>query len=60
MSHSMLTSTTEMKEIIFVFVDMRLQDLTASHRQFVHLKGLLFKRISIMIAQKDFKSAKEH
>ena len=55
----MLTSTIEMKEIVHVFVDMRLQDLAASHNQFLHPQGVAFKRIETEIAQKVFESAKE-
>ena len=46
----MLTSTTEMKEIIFVFVDMRLQDLTACHDQILHQNHVVIKRIATEIA----------
>ena len=56
----MLTSTIGIKEIIRVFGEIRLSDLTASHGQVLHPKGEAFKRFETEIAQKVFESAKEY
>ena len=54
----MLKSTIEMKNIIRVFVDMRLKDLAASNSQVLHLKGVAFKYTTTEKAQNLFESAK--
>lgn len=56
---SMLTSTIEMKEIIRVFVDLKLQEIKPPQGQFLHPKGVAFNRIVTEIAQKVFASTKE-
>lgn len=55
---SMLTSTIEMKEIIRVFVDMRLEEIRPLQGKFLHPKGVAFNRLVTEIAQRVFDSTK--